>query len=114
LYYKKYVFLYKYKWFNKTIFLLLDDDGLEMSDSSDDSDYDQEMKTCNNEDVIHQALLTVNSNDRLGSWEDHTRGIGSKLMAKMGYITGTGLGKRADGRVNPVEATVLPAGKSLG
>ncbi|XP_014206891.1 zinc finger CCCH-type with G patch domain-containing protein [Copidosoma floridanum] len=93
--------------------LPLDDAGLEMSDSSDESDYEQEMNVRNNEEVVERALLSVNSNERLGDWEKHTRGIGSKLMAQMGYITGTGLGRRSDGRVNPVEATVLPAGKSL-
>lgn len=35
-------------------------------------------------------------------------------MAKMGYIMGAGLGKNSEGRINPVEATVLPKGKSLG
>lgn len=35
-------------------------------------------------------------------------------MRKMGYIVGTGLGKLADGRIEPVTAVVLPAGKSLG
>lgn len=35
-------------------------------------------------------------------------------MAKMGYITGTGLGRRCDGILEPVSAVVLPAGKSLG
>lgn len=35
-------------------------------------------------------------------------------MAKMGYVTGTGLGKHGDGRLEPVEAVVLPVGKSLG
>ncbi|OXU26919.1 hypothetical protein TSAR_000362 [Trichomalopsis sarcophagae] len=93
--------------------LPLDDAGLQMSDSSDDSDYEEEMKTCQNEELVHKSLLTNNANTRLGGWEEHTRGIGSKLMAQMGYITGTGLGKRSDGRINPVEATVLPAGKSL-
>ena len=96
------------------LFFLLDDAGLQMSDSSDESDYEQEMKTDNNEELVHKALLTVDGNQRLGGWEDHTRGIGSKLMAQMGYVTGTGLGKKSDGRINPVEATVLPAGKSLG
>lgn len=35
-------------------------------------------------------------------------------MAKMGYIMGAGLGKNGEGRIIPVEATVLPKGKSLG
>ena len=33
-------------------------------------------------------------------------------MAKMGYVSGNGLGKLSEGRVEPVEATVLPEGKS--
>jgi hypothetical protein len=49
----------------------------------------------------------------LGDWEEHTRGIGSKLMQAMGYVTGTGLGKKADGKVLPVTATIYPQGKSL-
>ncbi|XP_067856653.1 zinc finger CCCH-type with G patch domain-containing protein isoform X2 [Heptranchias perlo] len=46
-------------------------------------------------------------------WEAHTRGMGSKLMVKMGYEFGKGLGKNAEGRVEPVQAVVLPPGKSL-
>ncbi|KAI1897032.1 hypothetical protein AGOR_G00078940 [Albula goreensis] len=48
-----------------------------------------------------------------GGWEAHTRGIGSKLMVKMGYEFGKGLGRNAEGRVEPVLAVVLPKGKSL-
>ncbi|XP_028309735.1 zinc finger CCCH-type with G patch domain-containing protein [Gouania willdenowi] len=48
-----------------------------------------------------------------GGWEAHTRGIGSKLMMKMGYEYGKGLGKMQEGRVEPVMAVVLPKGKSL-
>uniref|UniRef100_A0A8C6VCS1 Zinc finger CCCH-type with G patch domain-containing protein n=1 Tax=Naja naja TaxID=35670 RepID=A0A8C6VCS1_NAJNA len=47
------------------------------------------------------------------SWEAHTRGIGSKLMAQMGYELGKGLGKNSEGRIEPVLAVVLPKGKSL-
>jgi hypothetical protein len=35
-------------------------------------------------------------------------------MVKMGYVMGTGLGRKGDGRLEPVEALVFPAGKSLG
>lgn len=85
-----------------------------MSDTSEESDSESDLTEYSREEIIHKSLLTVESNTPLGNWEKHTRGIGSKLMAQMGYIVGTGLGKRSDGRVEPVEATVLPAGKSLG
>ncbi|XP_071802092.1 zinc finger CCCH-type with G patch domain-containing protein-like [Asterias amurensis] len=49
----------------------------------------------------------------LGEWEAHTRGIGSKLMALMGYEFGKGLGRHGEGRVEPVEAVIVPQGKSL-
>ncbi|XP_051488704.1 zinc finger CCCH-type with G patch domain-containing protein [Apus apus] len=48
-----------------------------------------------------------------GGWEAHTRGIGSKLLMQMGYEFGKGLGKNSEGRVEPVQAVVLPRGKSL-
>ncbi|KAF0302458.1 Zinc finger CCCH-type with G patch domain-containing protein [Amphibalanus amphitrite] len=35
------------------------------------------------------------------------------LLQQMGYVVGTGLGPQADGRVEPVEARVYPAGRSL-
>lgn len=67
-----------------------------------------------NDQLVHKSLLTLQSNEPLGNWEKHTRGIGSKLMMQMGYVIGTGLGKLSDGRIEPVETQVLPAGKSLG
>ncbi|VDO03239.1 unnamed protein product [Rodentolepis nana] len=38
----------------------------------------------------------------LGAWESHTRGIGSRLMQKMGYTGQGGLGKLGTGRRLPV------------
>jgi hypothetical protein len=35
-------------------------------------------------------------------------------MVQMGYVMGAGLGKSGEGRLEPVEALVFPAGKSLG
>lgn len=99
--------------------MFTDDTDLEMSDTSDDSDHDDDDSVCNspsysNDQLIHKSLLTLQSTESLGNWEKHTRGMGSKIMAQMGYVIGTGLGKRSDGRMEPVEATVLPPGKSLG
>ncbi|KAG5896479.1 hypothetical protein JTB14_005860 [Gonioctena quinquepunctata] len=85
------------------------------SETSEDSSESEEEKADRDdvEDIINQSLLVTPSDQALGDWEKHTKGMGSKLMTKMGYITGTGLGKNADGRIDPVSAVVLPAGKSL-
>ncbi|GFS03776.1 zinc finger CCCH-type with G patch domain-containing protein [Elysia marginata] len=51
--------------------------------------------------------------EKLGAWEAHTKGVGSRLMAKMGYIHGQGLGRSGEGRAEPVPIMLLPQGKSL-
>ncbi|KAK2712697.1 hypothetical protein QYM36_011398 [Artemia franciscana] len=44
---------------------------------------------------------------------DGLKGFGSKMMAKLGYVMGSGLGKNGEGRTEPVECILLPRGKSL-
>ncbi|XP_056457615.1 zinc finger CCCH-type with G patch domain-containing protein [Gadus chalcogrammus] len=87
------------------------EDDLSSSDSSDQDD---------DEDSIfakvvqaHAGDPTTTSSADFGGWEAHTRGIGSRLMLKMGYEYGKGLGKQQEGRVEPVMAVVLPKGASL-
>jgi len=51
------------------------------------------------------------SSKDVGAWEKHTKGMGAKLMAKMGYVPGQGIGKNLQGIQTPVEA-VLRKGKA--
>ncbi|XP_070823619.1 zinc finger CCCH-type with G patch domain-containing protein [Chaetodon trifascialis] len=87
---------------------LREDDSLSSDSELDDpGDGDDEAYA----KVIDSAVALNNAS--FGGWEAHTRGIGSKLMLKMGYEYGKGLGKMQEGRVEPVMAMVLPKGKSL-
>ncbi|CAG9772569.1 unnamed protein product [Ceutorhynchus assimilis] len=65
------------------------------------------------EELINRSLMITPESIPLGDWEKYTKGIASKLMQKMGYVVGTGLGKKSDGILKPVTALVLPQGKSL-
>lgn len=90
-------------------------DSENVSSCSSDSEESEEAKDDDGEDVAVVQLSWKPSGGpvSLGEWEQHTKGIGSKLMAKMGYIFGKGLGRDGNGIVEPVEAVVLPQGKSL-
>lgn len=84
------------------------------SGSSSDSDSDSDYPSILLDDNIGLSnLFTYQLTQPLGSWEKHTRGIGSKLMAKMGYVYGTGLGSNGRGIITPVTAQILPPGRSL-
>ncbi|KAK3439599.1 hypothetical protein EUGRSUZ_C04073 [Eucalyptus grandis] len=50
----------------------------------------------------------------IGAFERHTKGFGSRVMAKMGFVEGMGLGKDSQGIVNPLAAVRLPKSRGLG
>ena len=50
---------------------------------------------------------------KIADWESHTKGLGSKLLLKMGYVWGEGLGRKKNGMVEPLAPHVIPQGKSL-
>eukprot|EP00088_Acartia_fossae_P052430 TRINITY_DN5922_c0_g1_i11.p1 TRINITY_DN5922_c0_g1~~TRINITY_DN5922_c0_g1_i11.p1 ORF type:complete len:522 (-),score=128.05 TRINITY_DN5922_c0_g1_i11:159-1724(-) len=76
------------------------------SDELDSSKQEDEL------DTFVPVEISVATSTRLGEWEDYTRGMASKLMAKMGW-SGGGLGKEGEGRLEPVPVTIYPEGKSL-
>ena len=104
------------------------------SSEEDDADYEEDNDLDDDEeeedeemehvglglDVFHHVALAleagVNSDTILfAEWEGSNRGIASKLLSKMGYVKGEGLGAAGrKGIIDPVECVLLPNRRGLG
>lgn len=82
-------------------------------ESSDSDSYDEEYDEQQKQILVERTLLNPSTDQALGEWEKYTKGFGSKIMQKFGYVLGTGLGNNGEGIVVPIQIQILPAGKSL-
>ncbi|CAM6107531.1 unnamed protein product [Calypogeia fissa] len=81
----------------------------------------QSLTTIQNVHILHEtvssvrvvAQSTVTSGD-FATFEAHTKGFGSRMMAKMGYREGLGLGRDKQGIAEPIEAIKRPRSLGLG
>ncbi|KAM4604494.1 zinc finger CCCH-type with G patch domain-containing protein-like, partial [Discoglossus pictus] len=85
------------------------------SGSSSEEDVDESAEDSGYAKVLGggEGDVSIPCTSGFAGWEAHTRGIGSKLLARMGYEFGKGLGRNGEGRVEPIQAVLLPKGKSL-
>ncbi|KAL1228876.1 hypothetical protein TPS_03182 [Trichinella pseudospiralis] len=67
-----------------------------------------------NNQMIAGLRDTGPTGQRFGDWERHTKGIGGKLLKKMGYEPGKGLGKQSQGIAEPVKAVARPGRGAIG
>eukprot|EP00698_Gefionella_okellyi_P005790 TRINITY_DN15243_c0_g1_i1.p1 TRINITY_DN15243_c0_g1~~TRINITY_DN15243_c0_g1_i1.p1 ORF type:complete len:834 (-),score=217.77 TRINITY_DN15243_c0_g1_i1:33-2465(-) len=62
----------------------------------------------------HQKNQQQQHDAEFGNFEQHTKGIGAKLLAKYGYVHGQGLGKEGAGISAPIAVKVRPQKMGFG
>ena len=53
---------------------------------------------------IYKRPIALTGQKMLGAWEQHTRGVATNIMRRMGYVQGAGLGPGGEGIMNPLVA----------
>lgn len=61
-----------------------------------------------------QRKKVLKADPELAKFENHSKGIGSKLLKIMGWKPGEGLGRGKEGIAKPLEASMRPKGAGLG
>ncbi|OZC04932.1 g-patch domain protein, partial [Onchocerca flexuosa] len=79
----------------------------QLADNAEDEVTAEDLATTSWKEYKQERHGNVTIGD-IGDWEKHTRGIGMKLLLKMGYRAGEGLGKRSDGIVHAIQPVIFP------
>ncbi|XP_034100066.2 septin-interacting protein 1 [Drosophila albomicans] len=93
----------------------LSDDNSNNSSTDEDEKSRQAARNSSKNSIAgmrHNSHLPSSRN--VGAWEQHTRGIGAKLLLQMGYEPGKGLGKDLQGISQPVQAHVRKGRGAIG
>lgn len=82
--------------------------------TSDESEEEQDSRKQQKQQKPSYYKPNQVGSSNVGAWEQHTRGIGAKLLLQMGYKPGKGLGKDLQGISQPVEAHVRKGRGAIG
>ena len=71
-------------------------------------------KAAKEKEGTRQRQKVLKADPELAKFENHSKGIGSKLLKLMGWKPGEGLGRGKEGIAKPLEASMRPKGAGLG
>lgn len=78
-----------------------------------DTDSESDLSSDESDIETQTSVRMFVAPDSFGEWERFTNGFGSKMLKRMGYEIGKGLGKNGEGRIEPVQARIYIPKKSL-